>query len=223
MMGKNWTDLFSWRGLQGVILVLSLLVSIFILAHRNSQLKDDIVRMAHNQRTILSDVEYYKSRAGEQVATIEALTLQRDELQNMLPEYETEISNLRIKLRKVESIGRVASETNFVISAPLEDYVHKDIVNERVENVADSLREYYSSISQVKHFHWADQYNRIDGVIDGDSVHCALSIKDSLTLVAYKKKRRCLFKRKGKIIGYTVISKNPNTHISDIEYVEIVK
>ena len=106
MIGKNWTDLFSWRGLQGVILVLSLLVSIFILAHRNSQLKDDIVRMAHNQRTILSDVEYYKSRAGEQVATIEALTLQRDELRGLLPEYEKEISNLRIKLRKVESIGR---------------------------------------------------------------------------------------------------------------------
>ena len=41
--------------------------------------------------------------------------------------------------------------------------------------------------------------------------------------ITYRKKKKCLFKRKGKVLGYDVICENPNTQIVDIEYIEILK
>lgn len=222
MIKEFFARLLSWRGLQGVMVLLLLGLVALIAIRSNNRLKADIARMQHNQQTMQAEVEYYKSRSGEQVATIEALTLERDEINRLVPGYINEIDNLRKKLRDVENMGSVVSTTEIEVVAPIEDYIHRDIMAEMLENLSDSLHQHYSTLP-MKHFHWADQHNSIDGIIYDDSVHCKVSITDRLKFITYRKKKKCLFKRKGKVLGYDVICENPNTQILDIEYIEILK
>ena len=118
MIKEFFARLFSWRGLQGVMVLLLLGLVALIAIRSNNRLKADIARMQHNQQTMQAEVEYYKSRSGEQVATIEALTLERDEINRLVPEYKNEIDNLRKKLRDVENMGSVVSTTEIEVVAP---------------------------------------------------------------------------------------------------------
>lgn len=222
MIKEIFARLFSWRGVQGVVVLLLFGLGAFIAVRSNMRLNANIARMQHNQQTMQAEVEYYKSRSGEQVATIEALTLEREEISRLVPEYEKEIDNLRTKLRDVENMGSIVSATQIEMVAPLEDYIHKDTLAEILETLSDSLHRHYLALS-AKYFHWADKYNSIDGIIYDDSVHCQVAITDKLKFITYRKKKKCLFKRKGRILGYDVICENPNTQILDIEYIEILK
>ena len=183
-------------------LIVAIVISIGIIAilsHQNSEKREEIDRLESNQTSLLADVEYYTAENGELVASINALSLRKAELEDLMPQYEREIKNLRLKVSDLESMAHISTETKIEVTTP-----SKPIIFERA-------------------FHFTDEWVTLDGVVKEDTVDVDIKVVDSLTIVAYRKPKKCLFKRKGKIVRYDVVSANPHTKINKVGYIELME
>lgn len=177
--------------------------------------KSELLRLRTNQEALLSEVEYHSDRNGQLVASINALTLRKDELENLIPSYTQEIRDLKLKLKNVKTVAHVAVETKADIQAPVSIVAppeHQDIQSDAPKPAPEKPHEFY----------WQDDWITVSGIIYADSL-AALHVehRDSLTLIAHKTKRRCC--RKSKIIKYDVQSKSPYTTVKDLSYVELTE
>ena len=205
-----------------VILSISLIVSICLSRAIITKQEEEINRLEINQQTLIEQVEYYIDENGYQVATIQALSLKQAEFESLMPQYTNEIERLRIKIKNLQSVAHVSSKMSADINTPLVDYIPRAEMEVRIQEIADSLEQTYNK-NDIKYFQWDDGWLSISGNVSADSVMCNVTSRDSLTLIAHRERRRCLFKRKGKIIRYDVKSANPHTIVDDIQYIEIVE
>ena len=203
-----------------VLLAIALVASIGISSNKIKKQRAEIDRLEINQQTLIEQVQYYEDENGSQVATIQALTLQKSEFESLMPQYAREIKDLRLKIRDLESVAHASTSTTAEITAPLIDYVSRQTMDERIQAVTDSLAVLYAG---VKTFHWSDGWLSISGEVSSDSVNCRVENIDSLTLVVHRERKKCLFRRKGKIIRYDIKSANPHTRINDIQYIELME
>ncbi|MBO7261523.1 MAG: hypothetical protein J6U95_01165 [Alistipes sp.] len=203
-----------------ILLAIALVASIGISSNKIKKQRAEIERLEINQQTLIEQVQYYEDENGAQVATIQALTLQKSEFESLMPQYAREIKDLRLKVKDLESIAHASTSTTAEITAPLIDYVPRQTMDERIQAVTDSLAALYAG---VKTFHWSDGWLSISGEVMNDSVKCRVENIDSLTLVVHRERKRCLFRRKGKILHYDIKSANPHTSVKDIQYIEIVE
>lgn len=195
------------------------LVAICCIQHRRiAQNETERVRLEDNQAALLLDMEKYKTENGELVASVQALSLKSEELGSLIPKYEKEIKALKIDLKNAKSLAHVETVTSISVEAPLQqDTTH----------VADSgnTPEAPEVPFVPREFFWEDDWITIRGKVLQDTVICSFVNRDSLTLVAYYQKRKCLFSkgRKGKLIKYDVKTKNPHTDIKAVEYIELIE
>lgn len=200
------------------ILIIAL-VSICCIQHQSiARTEKERVRLEDNQAALLLDMEKYKTENGELVASVQALSLKSEELGALIPKYEKEIKALKIDLKNAKNLAHVETVTSISVEAPLQqDTTH----------VADSGSD--PEAPEVpfvpREFFWEDDWITIRGRVLQDTVICSFVNRDSLTLVAYYQKRKCLFSRgrKGKLIKYDVKTKNPHTDIKAVEYIELIE
>lgn len=176
--------------------------------------KAETVRLQVNQEALLSEVKTYQDKEENLVTTVNALTLRRDELENLVPEYAQEIDRLKIKLKEVQSTAHVALETIANLqatTAPVQD-----------APPPPDLPAPQLLIEAPREFNYKDTWITVSGRMFNDSiVDLSIIHKDSLTLVAHRTKKKCL--RRSKIIKYDVLSKSPYTSISDVNYIELTE
>ena len=219
-MGK-----FILNLLKSPVLWLSLMVAglaiLCTVQRREIQAKgSEVERLSVNQAGLLSQVEYHRSRNDELVASVQALTLTRDELSALIPAYEDEIRTLRLELQDVRSIGRISTDMVVGITVPTMDF--------RVPELDFSVPKDGKSVPKdddyvtPREFSWRDDWTEISGRIYADSVTCMVACRDSLLLVAHYDRRKCLFKRKGRLLKYDVRSKNPHVTVRALEMVDVI-
>lgn len=199
-----------WVGLMLAIAIAVIAVQARIL---NKQ-KEDLLRLKANQEALLSEVEYYTSENGQLVASVNALTLRKDELENLLPSYVAEIDALKLKLKNVTTIAHVALETKADIQTPTFQLppppppIPTDTSNH--------------ALPSPYQFNYEDTWITVTGTVWPDSTsNVQIECRDSLTLVAHKTKKRCC--RKSKIIKYDVLTESPYSHITDLGYIELIE
>ena len=197
-------------------LSIAALLAVCTIQHKSlSEKERERVRLEDNQSAILLDMEKYRTENGELVASVQALSLKSQELSALIPKYEKEIKSLKIDLKNAKNFAHVETETSVDIVTPLqpEDPADDDPVEEPEKPVTP------------REFSWNDEWISITGKVYPDTVICSFVSKDTLALIAYYQKRRCLFSkgRKGKLIKYDVKSKNPHTDIKGVEYIEIIE
>lgn len=169
-------------------------------------LYDAKLRLEANQRALLSDVDFYRTEAGESAASVAALSLELDELRDARGRDAQKIRDLGIRLRRAESISRAAT-----VSSVEERVVVRDSVILR-----DTLRD------TLMVFLGGDVWNSISGVIRGDTLHYRVQSVDTLFQVVHRVPRRFLFFRYGtKGIRQEIISSNPHTRLVYSEYIEL--
>lgn len=176
--------------------------------------KAETTRLQINQDALLSEVQTYQDKEENLVATVNALTLRRDELENLIPEYTREIDNLRIKLKDVQSTAHIAMKTvarlQATASPEQEHPLPPDPVTPQLP--AETPGE----------FNYKDAWITVSGRVLNDSVvDLRIIHRDSLTLVAHRTKKKCL--RRSKIIKYDVLSNSPYTSITDVSYIELTE
>lgn len=191
------------------------------IQHRNIVQKgQEVARLESNQTSLLSQVEYYRTENGELVASVQALTLKKEELESLMPKYEREIKALKIELSNVRNISNVETKMEVDIAAPVSPpaAIPASSIGEESE-----LPEKEEPDTYPKEFSWRDDWTEVRGKIYADSVSCSIICRDSLVLVAHYAKKKCLFKKKGKLIKYDVRSKNPHVKVMGAELIDVIE
>ncbi len=166
-------------------------------------------RLADNQTALTSEVERYRTRLGEEAASVQALRLRCAEFEELRAADAARIRQLGIRLRRVEAAAKSSTQTAVVLRAPLRD----TLVPRRAAVPAwDTLRR----------FRWRDPWVTVEGSIGRDSAECRIRSVDTLRQVVHRVPRRFLFIRWGtKALRQQIVSSNPHTRIVYTEYVRI--
>ena len=200
-MKSIFKSLTFWLFVAIVILGSALYLSLKENADRGAE----IVRLEDNQTTLLGEVEHYKTENGRLAASVQVLTMKRDEFAELLKAERRKVESLGIRIAELESLGEVTTDTDIDVEAEI---VPPDTI--------------YINNPIIGTFDWSDGWVRVTGELTPDLVKARINITDTITIVAHRKARKWLFFRcKGKITHYDAVSANPHTHINHIEYVEI--
>ena len=189
-----------------ILLAVTLGTVIAVQERQLEKARAEASRLAINQEALLRDLDTARAENGHLMASVDALTLRRDELEGLLPKYAAEVANLRLKLKDVQGVASVETSTAVQVVA-----VHDTVFLEREAPKAAGRR-----------YRFRDAWVNAAVDIVGDSAHLELTARDSLTVVAHREPRKCLFRRKGKVTRYTVSPASPYTKIDGVSFVEVV-
>lgn len=190
-----------------ILLAVTLGTVIAVQERQFEKARAEASRLALNQEALLRDLDTARAENGHLMASVDALTLRRDELEGLLPKYAAEVANLKLKLKNVQGVASVETSTAVQVVA-----VHDTVFVQQEAPKAAAGRRY----------RFRDAWVNAAVDIVGDSAHLELTARDSLTVVAHREPRKCLFRRKGKVTRYTVSPASPYTKIDGISFVEVV-
>ena len=165
-------------------------------------------RLEANQHSLLTDVEYYRTRDSLSAAGVERLTLTNREFRRHAEELERSVEDLQLKVRRLQSASRTAVTTEYPVEAQLRDTV---IVRDTIA-VADTL-------SLLR---YVNPWVTLDGVIAGSLFRGRIESRDTLVQVVHRVPRRFWFIRWGtKAVRQEVTTRNPYSRITYTEYIEL--
>lgn len=172
-------------------------------------------RLEANQHSLLTDVEYYRTRDSLSAAGVERLRLTDREFRRYAGELERTVEDLQLKVRRLESASRTAVTTQYPVEARLRDtVVVLDTLREAgVSGLTDTLRRLY----------YINPWLTVDGTISADSLFRGrFESRDTLIQVVHRVPRRFWFIRWGtKAIRQEVTTRNPYSRITYTEYIEL--
>ena len=195
------------KNLNKYLVIYSVILSVALFGFYQYQKKLKIENLAYRQNvTVLMDsVAHYQVNDSLNASQIGELQLKLSEYKK----YRKEDTDLIKKLRadKPQTIVKTKTETKYKIKTELRDSViYKDTL--KAIN--------YSS-------YWTD----LHGFISKDTIQINIANREELVLVESLQRKKFLgIKLPGWLFGYKqktldVVSKNPNTTITDIEYVNL--
>ena len=206
--------------MKKVLLLYALAVTL-LLAGNVRRYRSQTRRLEQNQHALLSQMEHYRTRAGEAAASVEVLRLRCREFERLHTDDAERIRQLGIRLRRVEATATSVTATEVAVRAPLRD----SVVRRDLPSVCDSVRlQAIVRFDSVRLFRWCDPWVTVEGTIRGDSVACRIESVDTLRQVVHRVPRRFLFFRFGtKAVRQEIVSSNPHTRIVYTEYVQFAK
>lgn len=172
-------------------------------------------RLEANQHSLLTDVEYYRTRDSLSAAGVERLRLTDREFRRYAGELERTVEDLQLKVRRLESASRTAVTTQYPVEVHLRDTVV----------VRDTLRESGRSglTDTLRRLYYINPWLTVDGTISADSLFRGrIESRDTLVQIVHRVPRRFWFIRWGtKAIRQEVTTRNPYSRITYTEYIEL--
>ena len=166
-----------------------------LLAYGYTRYRHETRRLTQNQDALASGIEHYRTRLGQEAASVQALRLRCAEFERLRAEDAASIRRLGIKLRRLEAAAKTVTATSVDLRAPVRD--------------------------TLKLFRWRDAWVTVEGRIRTDSVACRVQSTDTLRQVVHRVPRRFLFIRWGtKALRQEIVSSNPHTRIVYSDYVK---
>ena len=188
-------------------IICALIIFIIIMFKQNSIISQDRDLYKRNMNSALMECVEWKTKDSLSAAKNATLNLKISELERYRIDDINQINQLKKKNEELNNLIKNSSKTEIKIITQLKDTViYKDT---------------------VKYFNWNDNWTSVRGLIQKDTVDLNISNSDSLVIsVATKYKRFLGFLWKTKKIkdqNVYVVSKNPHTTITNIEYYGISK
>ena len=187
------------------ILIIILVIIIFFLSrslHRQRQEND---RLSSNQTALFQDISYYRTRDSLSAASVERLTLTKKELEQNCEALARDIKDLKIKLKRVQSVSQASIETEHIIRTVVRDSL---IVRDRIDTL------------QCIDYH--DNYLTLSGCIEHNHFSGHIMSRDTLLQVIHRVPHRWWFIKWGtKAVRQEIVSKNPHTHVVYSRYIEL--
>jgi hypothetical protein len=173
---------------------------------RQSYLSSENKRLKSNVETLRDGMTQYAVKDSLSAASIETLRLKNAELDAYSQTLATAVSDMGIKLKRVESASQTQTQTQIVVEVPLHDTIYL----------------YDTIVKKAKQFSWQDAWCTIDGIIANDSVACKVTAVDTLIQVVHRVPKQFLFFKCGtKAIRQEIMSSNPHTKIVYTEFVQL--
>lgn len=187
------------------ILIIILVIIIFFLSrslHRQRQEND---RLSSNQTALFQDISYYRTRDSLSAASVERLTLTKKELEQNCEALARDIKDLKIKLKRVQSVSQTSIETEHIIRTVVRDSL---IVRDRIDTL------------QCIDYH--DNYLTLSGCIEHNHFSGHIMSRDTLLQVIHRVPHKWWFIKWGtKAIRQEIVSKNPHAQIVYSRYIEV--
>lgn len=178
-----------------------------------SNLQKENKRLANNQAVLLDSVHFYKTADSLNAAKVNVLELSLSDYKKYREEDAALIKKL--KAGKLSSSTNVQTSTTTNITTQFKDsIVYKDKL---------------VPIDTLKQIIFDSDWTTARGYITNDSLYLRVVNREHLLITeSLVKKKFLFFKLPVKLFGYKtkrldVISKNPNTKITNLEFIQIYK
>lgn len=159
--------------------------------------KAEISRLDNNITAVTETARQYKTKAGDNAEEVRRLTLKHSELELFNADLEKKVREMGIKLKNLQAVNRMESETKIVVTVP---------------NVKPETDKSVKSVNRFAHYF--DGWNDVKVESRPDSTKIEVKNVDTLDVVTHVKQKRFLFFRVGKPIPKTTVSnKNPKTEL----------
>ena len=203
-----------------IAMAIVVIASIAVTLSRERKLREENARLLSNQEILLTQKQSAMAKS-QMYKTSDSLNAAKvSELQLTLKEYKKYraqdlqlIEQLKIKKSNVQTITTVQTETMSSFSIKLNDSIRVDTV----VNITDTL----------KCFDYKSKWTDVSGCVDlkHDSVDLQIKNRESLKIVEtviYKRFLGFLW-RTGKVKDrqIDVVSENPNTIITNLDYIRV--
>ena len=206
-----------------IIKIAIIAVAILALAlafHKIHKLKEENTRLLSNQeilltqkQTVMAESQAYRVSDSLNAAKVSELQFTLKEYKKYRAEDLQLIEQLKVKKSDLQKVIGSQMETINSLSAKLKDSIRIDTVT----NIADTL----------KCFNYKSKWTDVSGYIDlkRDSINLQIKNRESLKIVetvVYKRFLGFLWRtNKIKDRQVDVVSENPNTTITNLDYVSI--
>ena len=186
-----------------IILYIIILATFTFLISKTAKLQKENNILHNNQEIFLDSIQKYKIADSLNATKVNQLQLTNNELKKYLGDNAKLIKKL--KADKPETIIKTETKTEYKIKTNIE--------------YLDTLKKFQY------HSKWVD----VIGLLDKDSANLQIKNREELLLVEGLQKKKFLFlKLPIWLFGYKaksldVVSKNPNTEITNIKYIQIKK
>ena len=200
--------------LIALIAFVGLLVANCIGWSKASHYKDREAAQRANMGVLMQDVERYKVDDSLNAVRVHGLSLTIDDLKRYRAEDASLIKKLSAKSKDVGSVSSMTTQTVTRIKTQIKDsirYLPSDTVYK---------------VDTLKCLHVSDKWYTLDGCINsiGD-FDGFLKTYDKIKIIETVKYKRFLFWRTHKVKSRKIdaISLNPNTVITDVEFISIIR
>ena len=192
-----------------------LIVSLVVVFLINGTLKlqEENKRLTNNQAVLLDSMQTYKVADSLNVAKINVLELSLSDYKKYREEDAALIKKL--KADKLSATTSINTTTTTDIKAPVKDSI---IYKDRVV-----------PIDTVKQINYDSKWTSVHGYLANDTINLNIVNREELLIAeSFVKKRFIGIKLPIWLFGYKtksvdVVSKNPNTEIKNLEYIQIYK
>lgn len=170
--------------------------------NRYKKEKKEVVRLGDNQRSLLSEVDLYRTKDSLSAASIERLQLTNREFERYCSDLKLQVEELGIRIKRIQSLSQTGINTSYPVYIPVRDSL----------NGNDTIRC----------INYRSPYLDIAGCMNGDVFSGQISSRDTLVQVVHRIPHKFWFIKWGtKAIRQEVVCKNPFSIISYTEYIEL--
>lgn len=168
-------------------------------------------RLMENQAALLDEVKFYQTERGKSAASVQALTLSKNDLEKNFEEKCQLVEELGLKVKRLQSMSHTGTSS------------HIDVHTETRDSLIYEVRDSIVYVDTLKLFAWSDPpWVSVRGAIHDGNVDLDVQSMDTLVQIVHRVPKRFLFFRYGtKAIRQEVVSKNPHTRIVYSEYIEL--
>ncbi|MCX4291120.1 MAG: hypothetical protein OSJ36_04965 [Odoribacter sp.] len=191
-----------------LLIILILATSLTVSIKSCQDIRMDRNRLSDNQRTLLADIGFYRTKDSLSVASVERLTLTNREFRKYAGELEKTVEKLNLKVKHLQSSSQSAIETEYLVKT----------------EIRDSIIILPGRIDTLNCINYRDSYLTFSGSITGKQFSGLIQSRDTIIQLIHRVPRRFWFIRWGtKAIRQEVISRNPYSRITYTEYIELKK
>jgi hypothetical protein len=190
-----------------------LIVICLVLCFITNDLTKQVETLKANETALLNSAESYRVNDSLSAAHINQLQLSLSQFEKYRAEDQALIKALRVDNKGLQDVITSTTETNRRLQLKLKDSLRVDTITQYIDT--------------LKCFSFKDSWTALSGCFHKDTTTFSIQNIDSLISVTNVKRKRFLFfKLPVKWFGYrskqaTILSKNPYTTISHIEYITI--
>ncbi|MFR3330347.1 MAG: DUF6549 family protein [Odoribacter splanchnicus] len=197
------------RTLMLILIVLLIVTGFYAVWCLYVSERRDRQRLEENQRTLMEDVTFYRTRDSLSAASVERLTLTNREFREYADELKQTVEELQLKVRRLQSASRTAVETHYPVTVRLRDTV---VLCDTL-TVTDTLRR----------LHYENPWLTLDGTVCGDDLFRGdILSRDTLVQAVHRVPHRFWFICWGtKAVRQEVTTRNPYSRITYTEYLEL--
>lgn len=188
-----------------LILIVVLCAIIAILGVMLRQSKKEVTRLSANQRVLLSDAEYYRTKDSLSAASVERLQLTNREFEKYCADLRLQVGELGIKVKRLQSVASTGVETKYNI----------------ITSIKDST-VFRDSTVILKCLEINTPYLEVSGCAENKAFVGSIISRDTLDQIVHRVPHQFWFIKWGtKAVRQEIVCRNPYSRIVYSEYIEL--